>query len=182
MTSAGSLQSGKAMDVQAGGNLTLANVQSNGDTALSATKALALKDAQIGGNLLLATQDSALGDIRLTGPVTVGGTLVANAARSLVVTDSTGATGNVSIVTGGDFQIAQGARLTGHSAVSTQSGGDTRIDGTLASGAQLDMTSNRRLDVQGDVASSGTARLSAGDTLNVDGTLLGQAEPRLDFL
>ncbi|SNU89485.1 two-partner secretion domain-containing protein [Pandoraea sputorum] len=179
VTSAGSLQSGKAMDVQAGGNLTLANVQSNGDTALSATKALALKDAQIGGNLLLATQDSALGDIRLTGPVTVGGTLVANAARSLVVTDSTGATGNVSIVTGGDFQIAQGARLTGHSAVSTQSGGDTRIDGTLASGAQLDMTSNRRLDVQGDVASSGTARLSAGDTLNVDGTLLGQADATL---
>ncbi|WP_338298647.1 filamentous hemagglutinin N-terminal domain-containing protein [Pandoraea sputorum] len=179
VTSAGSLQSGKAMDVQAGGNLTLANVQSNSDTALSATKALALKDAQIGGNLLLATQDSALGDIRLTGPVTVGGTLVANAARSLVVTDSTGATGNVSIVTGGDFQIAQGARLTGHSAVSTQSGGDTRIDGTLASGAKLDMTSNRRLDVQGDVASSGTARLSAGDTLNVDGTLLGQADATL---
>ncbi|MDR3397474.1 MAG: filamentous hemagglutinin N-terminal domain-containing protein, partial [Pandoraea sp.] len=179
VTSAGSLQSGKAMDVQAGGNLTLANLQSNGDTALSATKALALKEAQIGGNLSLATQDGALGDIRLTGPVTVGGTLVANAARSLVVTDSTGANGNVSVITGGDFQIAQGARLTGHSAVSTQSGGDTRIDGTLASGAQLDMTSNRRLDVQGDVASSGTARLSAGETLNVDGTLLGQADASL---
>ncbi|MFK0379911.1 filamentous hemagglutinin N-terminal domain-containing protein [Pandoraea sp. NPDC090278] len=179
VTSAGSLQSGKAMDVQAGGNLTLANLQSNGDAALSATKALALKEAQIGGNLSLSTHDNALGDIRLTGPVTVGGTLVANAARGLVVTDSTGANGNVSIVTGGDFQIAQGARLTGHSAVSTQSGGDTRIDGTLASGAQLDMTSNRRLDVQGDVASSGTARLSAGETLNVDGTLLGQADATL---
>ncbi|WP_170936128.1 hypothetical protein, partial [Pandoraea sp. PE-S2R-1] len=99
VTSAGSLQSGKAMDVQAGGNLTLANLQSNGDTALSATKALALKEAQIGGNLSLATQDGALGDIRLTGPVTVGGTLVANAARSLVVTDSTGANGNVSVIT-----------------------------------------------------------------------------------
>ncbi|VVD73760.1 tRNA nuclease CdiA-2 [Pandoraea morbifera] len=179
VTSAGSLQSGKAMDVQAGGNLTLANLQSNGNTALTATKGLALNEAQIGGDLSLSTQDAAQGDIRLTGPVTVGGALVANAARSLVVSDSTGANGNVSVVAGGDFQIAQAARLTGHGAVSTQSGGDTRIDGTLASGAQLDMTSNRRLDVQGDVASSGTAHLSAGETLNVDGTLLGQADATL---
>ncbi|MCI3203379.1 MULTISPECIES: filamentous hemagglutinin N-terminal domain-containing protein [Pandoraea] len=179
VSSTGSLQSGKAMDVRAGGNLTLANLQSNDSTTLNAGMALTLKEAQVGGDLSLATQDASLGDIRLTGPVTVAGTLAANAARSLVVTDSTGANGNVTVVTGGDFQIAQGARLTGHSAVSTQSIGDTRIDGTLASGAQLDMTAKGGLDVQGDIASTGTARLSADGTLNVDGTLLGQADAAL---
>ncbi|ODP33467.1 S-layer family protein, partial [Pandoraea sp. ISTKB] len=179
VSSTGSLQSGKTMDLRAGGNMTLANLQSNDSTTLNAGKALTLKEAQVGGDLSLATQDASLGDIRLTGPVTVAGTLAANAARSLVVTDSTGANGNVTVVTGGDFQIAQGARLTGHSAVSTQSTGDTRIDGTLASGAQLDMTSKGGLDVQGDIASTGTARLSADGALNVDGTLLGQADAAL---
>ncbi|VVE72747.1 tRNA nuclease CdiA-2 [Pandoraea captiosa] len=179
VAAAGSLQSGKALDVRAGGNLTLASIQSNDSATLSAAKTLTLREAQVGGDLSLATQDIAQGDIRLTGPVTVAGALVANAARGMFVTDSTGATGNVSITTGGDLQIAQGARLTGHGGVATQSAGDTRVDGTLASGGQLDMTSRGGLDVQGDIASTQTARLSADGALNIDGTLLGQTDATL---
>ncbi|WP_449412391.1 two-partner secretion domain-containing protein [Pandoraea soli] len=179
VASTGTLQSGKALAIRAGGNAALANIESNSDATLTAASALTVNNAQIGGNLTLATQDIAQGDIRLAGPVTVAGSIVANAARGLFVTDSTGANGSVSMTAGGDLQIAQGARVTGQGAVSTQSGGDTHIDGTLASGSQLDMTSGRVLDIQGDVAATGTARLAAASSLNVDGTLLGQADAEL---
>ncbi|VVE40534.1 two-partner secretion domain-containing protein [Pandoraea fibrosis] len=179
ITASGTLQSAKTLDVRAGGNATLASAQSNGNTTLTASKTLTLNGAQIGGDLALVTQDIAYGDMRLAGPVTVAGTLAANAARHVLVTDSVGANGDVAITAGGDFLIAQGARLTGQGAVVTHSAGDTRIDGTLASGSQLDTTSSGNLDIQGDVASTGTARLTAGGNMNVDGTLLGQADAML---
>ncbi|APD13329.1 hypothetical protein RO07_12370 [Pandoraea pulmonicola] len=179
IASTGVVQSGKALDIRSGGSLKLANAQANESATLTSGKALVLKDAQIGGDLSLSTQDVLQGDIRLTGPTTVGGALVANAARGLFVTNSTGASGNVSITTGGDFQIAQGARMTGHGDVATRTAGEARVDGTLASGGQLTMASDRGLDVQGDVASTGTARLAAGGVLNVDGTLLGQSDADL---
>ncbi|MFJ2994832.1 colicin E5-related ribonuclease [Pandoraea sp. NPDC087047] len=179
ISSVGVLQSAKAMDIRSGANLTLANIQLNADATLNAAKVLTLEQAQVGGELSLETQDVAQGDIRLTGPVTIARALAANAARSVIVTGSVGADGNVSVVTGGDFQIAQGARLTSRSALSTQSGRSAHIGGTLASGATLTMTSDEGLDIQGAVASTDTLRLSAGGALNVDGTLLGQVDADL---
>ena len=156
--------------INAGGNINVANTQSNGDTTLVAGASATTGDAQSGGALSVTAQGK-----DGTGDITLSGTSVATGATTLTAAQDINVNGQTS---SGTLQATAQRNLNVNAAVQTS--GDLALGATTGnlttsanvnSGGNLALTSGQITTVAGQATAQNAVTLTAGQSASVTGSL-----------
>ncbi|MFM0081658.1 filamentous hemagglutinin N-terminal domain-containing protein [Paraburkholderia sediminicola] len=170
VTSTGTIQTGGKLAVTAGGNVNVANAQSNSDTAVTGGANVTLGDVQTGGALAVTAQgNDGRGDINLNGTSVMSGATSLQAARDINVNGQTNgstlqATAQRNVNVNGALQTSSDLGLT-----ATQ--GSVTNNGTIKSGNNLALTSGQDTNVVGQATAQKAVTVTAGQDFSVSGSL-----------
>jgi len=199
VTSTGMIQSGGKLAVSAGGNVNVANAQSNGDMTIAGGTNVALGDVQGGGALSVAARGTnGAGDVNLNGTSVVTGATTVQAARdvnvngqtnsgTLQVTAQRDATVNAALQTSGDLVLtATQGNVATHAAVKSggnlalTSGQDTLVASQATAQNAVGVQAGRDLSVSGSLASGTTFAADVARDASVGGSLMVGTDARVD--
>lgn len=170
VTSTGSIQSGTTLSINAGGNINVANTQSNGDTTLVAGSSVTTGDVQSGGALSVTAQGKdGTGDVTLSGTSVVSGATTLTAARDINVNGQTSS---------GTLQATAQRNLNVNAAVQTSddlaltaANGNLTTSANVNSAGNLALTSGQLTTVAGQATAQNAVTLSAGQGASITGSL-----------
>ncbi|WP_444546490.1 two-partner secretion domain-containing protein [Burkholderia ubonensis] len=186
----GGVQSGAAVVVKAGQDVTLADVSAPGEITMTAgrdateTGSVAGGGAvsvQAGRNAAVNGAVSAVGDTSITaqtGTAAVGGNVLTNGALSVTAAQDT-ALGGTAQATGPIAIAAQSGSITGNgnlasstSAVSLSAGQNIALAGALQSGSTLSSTAGGSTSLGGTVSAPGAVDIRSGTDTTIDGNAI----------
>ncbi|WP_347557345.1 ribonuclease domain-containing protein [Robbsia sp. KACC 23696] len=171
VASTGTLQSGGALTVSAGSDITLASTQTNGDATLTSGRNISLGDAQIGGALQAIAQQK----LTLGGTVQSGGNTSLTATQdALALNGTVSSGGDLALLSGGNTTIA--GQTTAQAAASAHSGADLIVSGSLTSGTTVDAHAIGAITIPGSLLVGTNATLNAGDAITVAGMMIAQQD------
>jgi filamentous hemagglutinin len=171
VASTGTLQSGGALTVSAGSDITLASTQTNGDATLTSGRNISLGDAQIGGALQATAQQK----LTLGGTVQSGGNTSLTATQDALALNGTiSSGGDLALLSGGNTTIA--GQTTAQAAVSAHSGADLIVSGSLTSGTTVDAHAIGAITIPGSLLVGTNATLNAGNAIAVAGMMIAQQD------
>lgn len=170
VSSTGTIQSGAKLAVTAGGNLNLANAQSNGDTTINGGANVTLGDVQTGGALAVTAQgNDGAGDITLNGTSVVSGATNLQAARDINVNGQTNGS-TVQATAQRDINVNAAMQTSGDLAL-TATQGNVTTNATVKSGNNLALTSGQNTTVAAQATAQNAVTVTAAQDLAVSGSL-----------
>ncbi|MFM2462363.1 colicin E5-related ribonuclease [Paraburkholderia sp. RL17-368-BIF-A] len=170
VTSSGTIQTGGKLAVTAGGNVNVANAQSNGDTTVRGGANVTLGDVQTGGGLSVAAQDNdGAGDVNLNGTSVVSGATSLQAARDINVNGQTNGS-TLQATAQRDVNVNAALQTSGDLALNATQG-SVNAGGTVKSGNNLALASGKNTNVTGQATAQNAVTVAAGQDLAVSGSL-----------
>ncbi|MDQ0625877.1 beta strand repeat-containing protein [Paraburkholderia graminis] len=170
VTSSGTIQTGGKLAVTAGGNVNVANAQSNGDTTVRGGANVTLGDVQTGGGLSVAAQgNDGAGDVNLNGTSVVSGATSLQAARDINVNGQTNGS-TLQATAQRDVNVNAALQTSGDLALNATQG-SVNAGGTVKSGNNLALTSGKNTNVTGQATAQNAVTVAAGQDLAVSGSL-----------
>ncbi|WP_253185426.1 filamentous hemagglutinin N-terminal domain-containing protein, partial [Burkholderia plantarii] len=178
VSSQGTIQAGGRLGVTAGGKVSLANTQANGDIAISGDGGVKLGDVQ-GGTTVSAVASHADGDVAIDGTLLSANGVTLQAGHDIAVA---GQIGTSTLQAGAQHDIGvTGTVQTSGTATLQAASGDASIGGTLASGDTLAITAGHDIVSTGSLQVGRDLQLQAGNgarigDARVNGVLDAQAQ------
>ena len=170
VTSTGSIQSGTTLSINAGGNINVANTQSNGDTTLVAGASATTGDTQSGGALTVTAQGKdGTGDITLSGTSVVTGATTLTAAQDINVNGRT-SSGTLQATAQRNVNVNAAVQTSGDLAM-TATTGNLTTNANVNSAGNLAFTSGQGMTVAGQATAQDAVTLAAGQGISVTGSL-----------
>ncbi|MDR6484791.1 two-partner secretion domain-containing protein [Paraburkholderia terricola] len=170
VTSSGTIQTAGRLAVTAGGNVNVANAQSNGDTAVTGGANVTLGDVQTGGALSVSAQgNDGMGDINLNGTSVVSGATNLLAARDINVNGQTSGS-TLQATAQRNVNVNAALQTSGDLALSATQG-SVNAGATVKSGSNLALGSGQNTNVTGQATAQNAVTVTAGQDLTVSGSL-----------
>jgi filamentous hemagglutinin len=179
--SAGTLQAGGKLAVTAGGQVSLANITSSGDTTIVAGAGATTGVVQSGGNLAITalgnsgagTGSGTNGDVTLNGATTVNGATSINAARDVTV-NAAGTSTTLQATAQRNVNVGASLQTSSDMALSATSGNVTTA-ANVKSGGDLAVSAGSSIQNGGQTTAQNNATLAAGQDIAITGSIASGA-------